>query len=156
VTPLHLAIQAKNWEAVKHLQALGAEFTDLESLSFDLWLCAADARGESFRCLLDLGASPVGKYSKLRNGTIIAYWLSRTYRGNYQLRQKPADDGFEENLRALQQAGADINARCPLYACGQRENITVLHYARGYGLHDSFAQILLRNGALEDDELEAK
>jgi hypothetical protein len=44
VTPLHLAIRAKSWVAVRHLQVLSAELTDLESLSFDLWLCAADAR----------------------------------------------------------------------------------------------------------------
>jgi hypothetical protein len=153
VTPLHLAIRAKNWEAVDHLRALGAELTDLGPLTLYLWLCAADARGHSFRRLLGLGASPTGKCSLLQNETIIAHWFSRNYRDDYQF-GKPADDEFEENLRALQQAGADINARCYLFPRGKYEDITVLHYARGYGLHDSFELILLRNGALEDDELE--
>jgi ankyrin repeat protein len=63
LTPLHLAIQKRNWEAVEHLQALGAKITDPSCLSHDLWSYAADAHGGPFRRLLGLGASTSGKCS---------------------------------------------------------------------------------------------
>jgi ankyrin repeat protein len=151
VTPLHLAIRAGNWGVVEHLQALGANITDPRSLSIDLWDCAEDARGQPFRCLFKLGASPAGKCPKHEDKTIIAHYFDKFVRWN-----ETADERFEENLEALRQAGADINACSYFDSSIGSKTVTVLLSARGRGLHDSFVQVLLRHGAVEDEELEGE
>ena len=149
--PLDLAIEAKNWEAVQHLKELGANTTTPGLLSFHLWECAADARGQSFVRLMDLGAFAAGKCAHHYNQTIIAYYVER-----HSWHNKAADEDFEENLKALLQAGADINA-CSYfssYSYNVPGNVSVLHMARGKGLDDSSIQVLLRHGAVDGEEPE--
>jgi ankyrin repeat protein len=143
-TPLRLAIGAQNWDAIEHLLKLGATVTDPSYLAWDLWGCAADARGRPFRLLLELGASPT---SFFQNKSIIAHYIDDCLRWE-------KEEGFEDNLVALLEAGADINARSYFSPWGRWDDVTVLHVARAKGMDDDFIQILLRNGAVEDDELE--
>jgi ankyrin repeat protein len=153
LTPLHLAIQKRNWEAVENLQALGAKITDLSCLSRDLWNYAADARGGPFRRLLDLGASTSSNcsfYGGTRR-TITAHWFDE-----YVCMNKTASEDLEENLKAPLQAGADINAHSCFFSFGASRNITVLRMVRDAGLDDTFVQVLLRHGAVEDEELEGE
>jgi ankyrin repeat protein len=151
VTALHIAIRAKNWEVVEHLQTLGATITNPSFLSFDLWECARDPRGRNFRRLLDLGASASGMHSSYPfiYHTFIAHYL-----GRYLWAHKTADHGFEEDLEALLLAGADINARSRFDSAPLLKDVTVLRMALCTGLDDSFIQILLRHGAVEDEEVE--
>jgi len=150
-TPLHLAMIARNWEVVDHLQTLGAKITDLDSLSPILWDTSSDALGTSFRRLLDLGASAKGKCSRRQNKTIIAYYFDMFVRGREFVGAE-----FEKNLEALLQAGADINASSPFYASSTDKDTNMLRVARerarmGLG-QDDLIPILLRHGAFEDTE----
>jgi ankyrin repeat protein len=150
MTPLLLATGAENWDAVEHLLKLGATVEDSWRLSRDLWDFAADARGRPFRLLLELGASPAGKCHSFPNKSIIAHYLDDCL-------QWEKKEGFEDNLEALVQAGADINARSyfsPPDMWEVWEDVTVLHVARGKGLDDEFIRILLRYGATEGEEKE--
>ena len=150
-SPLELAIHAENWEAVQHLQSLGAKIATPGLLSYKLWQCAADVRGESFNRLIGLGASPAGKCSHWYNQTIVAHYVVR-----HSYRNKAADEDFEENLKALLQAGADINACSYFSWCGASKDVTVLRMIRDRDLDDSFVQALLRHGALEGEELKGE
>jgi hypothetical protein len=150
-TPLHLAVRAKNWKAVEHLQSLGAKLTDPGQFQYELWVSAADARGKLFRRFLDLGVSPAGKCPGHGNRTIIEYYF-----GSYMRENNTAGEAFEANLKALLKAGADINAGSCYYSWPERqhEDSTGLRVARDKGMDQSFVQVFLRNGAVENKELE--
>jgi ankyrin repeat protein len=163
-TPLYLAIRANNWEAVVHLRTLGAKITDPSCLSPYLWEHAADARGVPFRLLLDLGAPISGKCALYGSGQgdkpIVAHYFDKCLHYNVLLDsgrfEATLDNGFEENLKALLEAGADINARSCYFASSTTSDVTVLRAARDEGLDDSSMQILLRHGAVEDEEFEGE
>jgi hypothetical protein len=69
---------------------------------------------------------------------------------------KTAGEDLEENLKALLQAVADINAHSCFFSFGASRNTTVLRMVRDAGLDDTFVQVLLRHGAVEDEELEGE
>ncbi|KAL2211123.1 ankyrin [Sarocladium strictum] len=100
-TVLSYAVRAENWAAVDFLLSKGAMSVDRTFISVRLWYYASDAREETFRRLVcDFDADP---RADVRLGPLITYSLRQ-----YQEEGRVAEDGFEDNLVALIDAGADI------------------------------------------------
>ncbi|KAK8126891.1 uncharacterized protein PG998_002650 [Apiospora kogelbergensis] len=102
-TVLNYAIQAENWAVVDFLRARGATALDTSLVSAGLLGCVADARGATFRRLVDdFGADAADAD---RRKPLVAHCVRA-----YHRERRAASDGFADNVAALLEAGADINA----------------------------------------------
>lgn len=134
-TVLGYAFYSENWAAVDFLYSKGATALESTFISTKLWDLASDARGESFRRLIrDFGANP---RTDVGRKPIITESLRQ-----YRRKKRTAKDGFEDNLVALIEAGADINDNG-----GEDMWATPLQYSCEKNMDVEFVRIMLRHGA---------
>jgi hypothetical protein len=134
-TVLSYAVRAENWAVVDFLRSKGATAVDRSFISARLWYYASDAREETFRRLIrDFDADP---RADVGMGPLITYSLLQ-----YQEEGRAVEDGFEDNLVALIDAGADINDQG-----GKETWVTPLQKACELDMDVEFVRILLRHGA---------
>ncbi|KAK8024555.1 hypothetical protein PG993_012621 [Apiospora rasikravindrae] len=127
------AIGAGSWAAFDFLCSRGAAAPNVTLASSALWDQATNPRGKIFRRLVsEFGANPA---APVGGDPIIMHCLKK-----YCHQRKDTGDGFEDNVVALIEAGADINAV-------NNEMETALNVAISMHMDLEFMRIMLQYGA---------